>query len=129
MGKYANPLVMDEGLKHIQNNCNRITACSGQPTTYSLAITAVGSGNMLGDLGALDAADLPLADSPGGGRQCTVLSQTIQMTYSGSFDHLALVDDTNSILIYVIPVTAPQTVVGGNTVDTGDVTITISDVA
>ncbi len=128
MGKYANPLIMDEGLKHIQNNCNRITACAGQPANYTDATTAVGTKNMLGDLGALDAADFPLSDSPSGGRQCTVLSQTIQMAYSGSFDHLALVDDATSILLYVIPVTAPQPVVGGNTVDTGDVTITISDV-
>ena len=127
MGKYANPLIMDNGLNHIKNQTTRLVGCQGQPLTYADASSAVPTGNLLGDLGSMTVNDFVVSDDPGGGRRVTILTQVLLMTYAGSFDHLALIDDTNSQLLYTLPVTAAQTVVGGNTVTTPDVDITIAN--
>ena len=127
MPNWAHDNVMDFGLDHVRLNTTRIVACQGAPLTYIDANTAVVAGMSLGSLGGITAADFSLGNDLSSGRKLTLLPQVIQITYAGTFDHLALVDDLHSLLLYRFAVTAPQPVVGGNTASTPDVSITLTD--
>ncbi|MDT8445775.1 MAG: hypothetical protein RRB13_02620 [bacterium] len=126
MGKWAHDNMMDFGLDHLKQNGQRIIVCQGQPATYNEAITAIPAGKRLGDLG-LTPVEFTLSNGATTGRRVTVAAQSVQISYSGTMDHIAIVDDSHSRLLYVWPITASQVVVGGNQVDTPDFDATIAD--
>ncbi|WP_313007501.1 hypothetical protein [Brevundimonas vesicularis] len=114
MAKYANPDVIDGALNVIKNNATRMTLCTTQPTTfaeanatYSLAQVAMASG------------DFTLANGDTSGRKVTVAAKSgVSVATSGTVTHAALLDVTNSKLLFVT--TTPSTAVaGGGTVDIG----------
>lgn len=114
MAKYAHPDVMDGALNVIKNNVTRQTLCTTQPTTfaeanatYSLAQVTMASG------------DFTLANGDTSGRKVTVAAKTgVSVSTSGTATHAALLDVTNSKLLFVT--TTPSTAVaGGGTVDIG----------
>lgn len=114
MAKYANPDVIDGALNVIKNNATRMTLCTTQPTTfaeanatYSLAQVTMVSG------------DFTLANGDTSGRKVTVAAKSgVSVATSGTVTHAALLDVTNSKLLFVT--TTPSTAVaGGGTVDIG----------
>jgi len=127
MSKWANSKVEDYGLDYLRQNTTRIVACQGQPTSYADAATPVATGKLLGSLTGIVPASWTLGNDPTTGRRLTLASETIPIGYAGTLDHIALVNDAVPELLYTLPVTVPQAVVGGNTVTTPDISITIQN--
>jgi len=127
MSKWANSKVEDYGLDYLRQNTTRIVACQGQPTSYADATTPVATGKLLGSLSGIVPANWTLGNDPISGRRATLLSETVQIGYAGTLDHIALVNDTATELLYTLPVTITQPVAGGNTVTTPDIPIAIQN--
>ncbi len=109
MGKYAHPDVLDGLGAVVKANCSRMVACSSTPANFAavaaatLAETAMASG------------DFTAGAYASTGRQLTVAAKSgVPVTASGTFDVVALVDDTNSKLLYVTEGTN-QSLTSGNT--------------
>ena len=114
MAKSVHNDVLDGALNIVKNNATRMTVCSDEPTTYAegnatyaLADVTVASG------------DFTNADGDTSGRKCTVAAKSgVLIDASGTATHIALLDVTNSKLLYVTTCT-PQalTANGSNTVN------------
>jgi hypothetical protein len=118
MAHFLNDLVADEALNYIKDSVTKITLCDGQPTTYSDANTANGSGTgrKLAEV-TVDSSDFTLADDATNGRKLTVAAQNgIAITAAGDGDHVAWLDVTNSRIIKVAPLA--DTLVGLTTSST-----------
>lgn len=121
MGKLVNDVVLDAALNYIKNNCTRMTACSTQPTTYTegnatyaLADVTVASG------------DFTVADDTSG-RKVTVAQKTgVTVDSSGTAQHVALLDVSNTALLYVTTATS-QALTSGNTMTFNSWKINIAD--
>jgi len=115
MPKYVTDTILDAALNYLKNNADQLVLCAGQPATYADATTDSGSGgNALGET-AIGAADITLADGDTSGRKATVAQQSgITIDVDGTWDHVAIVDDTNTELLLVTTVSA-QSVTAGNT--------------
>jgi hypothetical protein len=114
MAKFAHSDVIDGALNVIKNNCTRMTLCSAQPTTYT-------EGNATFMLGSVTMAsgDFTVANGDTSGRKITVAAKTsIPVTNAGTGTHVALLDVTNSKLLFVTTCTS-QAVSGGGTFDIG----------
>ena len=114
MAKSVHNDVLDGALNIVKNNATRQTACSAEPTTYAegnatyaLADVTVASG------------DFTNADGDTSGRKCTVAAKSgVLIDASGTATHIALLDVTNSKLLYVTTCTSQAlTANGSNTVD------------
>jgi len=127
MSKWASSQIEDFGLDYLRQNTTRIVACQGQPMSYAEATTAVASGKSLGSLAGINVSNWTLSNDPTSGRRLTLATQSIQVGYAGTLDHLALVNDNGTELLYTFPVTVTQPVVGGNTVTTPDLNVTIQN--
>lgn len=115
MAKFTNDQVMDAALDNIINNADQMVVCAGQPANYADATTdlGTGSGNALGET-AITSGDFTKADGDTSGRKLTVAEQTgIDVDVSGTADHVALVDDTNSVLLHVTTITSQAVSAGG----------------
>lgn len=111
MAKWANDLFMDAALDWILNNVNKMTACQGQPTTF----TEGNATNALADV-AMTSGDFTKANGDTSGRKLTVGAKNdVLIDASGNADHVALLDTVNSILAYVTTCTT-QALVGGSNV-------------
>jgi len=101
MGKYVNDAVLDAALDKIATT-DQLVICEGQPTTYAEATTDKGSGgNALGEI-PVDSGDFTKSDGDVSGRKVTVAQQaSIPVDVSGAWDHVALVDDSSSLLLLV----------------------------
>ena len=111
MAKWVHDDVLDQALSYIQNNCSKMTVCSQQPTTYDEATSTYA----LADV-AMSDTDFTVADGDSSGRKVTVGQKSdVTVDSSGDATHVALVDDTNSKLLYVTTCTT-QTLTSGNTV-------------
>ena len=106
--------MLDGALNIVKNNATRMTACSDEPTTYAegnatyaLADVTVASG------------DFTNADGDTSGRKCTVAAKSgVLIDASGTATHIALLDVTNSKLLYVTTCTSQAlTANGSNTVN------------
>jgi hypothetical protein len=98
MSKWCNDYVLDLPLEEIKDVANRMCVCSQQPTTYEEAITTY----MLADVDISSADFTGPSDGDVSGRKLTVNAQSnIEVDASGGTTHIALVDTTNLILLYV----------------------------
>jgi len=123
MAKYVHDDVLDAALNYIKNNCTRMTACNAQPTTY-----AEGNATFaLADV-TLAPADMIVADDTSG-RKITVAAKTgVVIDVSGTAVYIALLDVSNSKLLYVTTCTSQVlTAGGGATVDFSSWKINIQD--
>lgn len=114
MAKYAHTDFQDGALNILKVNVTRMTACSAQPTTYAEGNATYALANV-----TLATGDFTLAAGDTSGRKVTVGAKTgISVGTSGTVTHVALLDVTNSKLLYVTT-TASQGVSSGGTVDIG----------
>jgi len=111
MAKSVHDDVLDGALNIIKNNCTRVTVCSTEPTTYTQAITTYELADVTVASGAFT-----VANGDTNGRKVTIASQSaVPVDNSGTAAHVALVDVTNSKLLYVTTCTS-QALTAGNTV-------------
>lgn len=113
MAKAAHDDVMDGALNVLKNNVTRMTACSSQPTTY----TEGNATYALADI-TMASGDFTLANGDTSGRKVTMAAKSgVTIDTSGTATHVALLDVTNSKLLYVTTCTSlALTAGGGNTV-------------
>jgi len=122
MGKTVHDDVLDGALNIIKNNCDKMTACSQEPTsytegnaTYALADVAMASG------------DFTNANGDTNGRKTTVAQKTgVTVDSTGTADHVALLDTGNTKLLYVTTATS-QALTSGNTMTFNAWDIEIAD--
>jgi hypothetical protein len=120
MAKRVNTAVLDAALNVIKTGitgfgpCNKMVACSAEPTTY----TEANATYMLANV-AMTGTDFTLANGVSGGntpRKCTVgAKSSVSVTNSGTATHVALIDSVNSVLLEVTTCTS-QALTSGNTV-------------
>ncbi|OGG93595.1 MAG: hypothetical protein A2527_11855 [Candidatus Lambdaproteobacteria bacterium RIFOXYD2_FULL_50_16] len=123
MAKWANDLVMDQGLEYLKYHANNLVACAGQPTNYAEAIGA----NFLGMI-TLSIGHLNVSDGVISGRRLTVSGRMGLLTQvAGLADHFALIDSVNQVLLYVTEAASSQQTYAQNSIDTPDWDITIAD--
>ena len=122
MGKAVHDDVLDGALNILKNNATRLTVCSMQPTTY----TEGNATYALADV-TVDSTDFTNANGDTSGRKTTVGAQSaFPVDTSGTAQHVALLDVTNSKLLYVTTCTS-QALTAGNTVSTPAFDIEIAD--
>lgn len=122
MAKSVNDVVLDGALDIIRNNCTRMVACSAQPTTFTEANATFA----LADV-TMASGDFTIANGDTSGRKVTVAAKTgVTVDVSGTANHVALLDVTNSRLLYVTTCAA-QGVSAGGTVDFGSWKVEIAD--
>jgi hypothetical protein len=110
MAKSVHDDVLDGALNIIKNNCTRMVACSTQPTTY----TEANATYALADV-TMTSGDFTVANGDTSGRKVTVAAKSsVPVDTTGSFQHVALLDVSNSKLLYVTTGTT-QTLTSGNT--------------
>ncbi len=111
MAKYAHPDVLDAMGAYVKANCTRMVACSSTPANFA-GVASVS----LADV-AMASGDFTAGAYASTGRQLTVAAKSaVPVDSSGTFDVVALVDDTNSKLLYVTEGTN-QALTSGNTVN------------
>lgn len=97
MAKTVHDDVLDGALNIIKNNCTRITACSAQPTSY----TEGNATYALADV-TVDSSDFTAGNGDVSGRKLTVGAQSsVDVDVTGDATHVALLDVSNSKLLYV----------------------------
>lgn len=112
MAKSVHNDVLDAALNYIKNNCTRMVACSAEPTTY----TEANSTYALADV-TMAGTDFTVADGDTSGRKVTAAAKTsVLIDSSGTFTHVALLDVSNTKLLYVTTGTS-QALTAGGTVD------------
>jgi hypothetical protein len=122
MGKLVDDLVLDAALNYLKNNVTRMVACSAQPTTYTEGNSTYALANV-----TLASGDFTIANGDTSGRKVTVGAKTgVSVSVSGTVTHVALLDVTNSKLLYVTTTTS-QGVSTGGTVDFGSWKVEIAD--
>lgn len=124
MAKSVHDDVLDGALNIIKNNCTRMTLCSAEPTTY----TAGNATLALADV-TMASGDFTAANGDTSGRKLTVAAKSaVPVDTTGTGTHIALLDVTNSKLLYVTTTTS-QGVSSGGTVDIGSWKVEIADPA
>ena len=112
MAKSVHDDVLDGALNIIKNNCTRMVACSTQPTTFTEANATFA----LADV-TMTTTDFTAANGDTSGRKLTVAAKsTVTVDTTGTFAHVALLDVTNSKLLYVTTGTS-QALTAANTVN------------
>lgn len=126
MGKSVHNDVLDGALNIIKNNCTRQVVCSAEPTTYAEANATYA----LADV-TMASGDFTNADGDVSGRKTTVAAKSgVLIDTSGTATHVALLDVTNSKLLYVTTCTSQAlTANGSNTVNIPAWDIEIEDPA
>lgn len=123
MGKAVHDDVLDGALNILKNNATRLTICSAQPTTY----TEANATYALADV-TIDSTDFTNANGDTNGRKTTVAAQSsVPIDASGTATHVALLDVTNSKLLYVTTCTSQALTSGGGTVNVPAWDIEIAD--
>lgn len=113
MAKTVHNDVLDAALAYIQNNCTRMVACSAQPANF----TEANATYALADV-TLAPGDFTVADGDTSGRKLTVAAKTgVTVDVEGNPTVIALLDVTNSKLLYTTDESSSQTIYVGNTVD------------
>jgi len=110
MGKWQNDTMLDQALNWIKSNATKMIVCSAQPTTYSEAVNSY----KLADVSITSADFTGPADGDASGRKLTVNAQnSVSIDATGSAQHIALVKDTSSLLLYVTTCTTQSLTAGG----------------
>lgn len=114
MAKTVHDDVLDGALNIVKNNCTRQVACSAQPLTY----TEANATYALADV-TMASGDFTVANGDTNGRKVTTGAKTgALIDTSGTATHIALLDVTNSKLLYVTTCTSQAlTANGSNTVN------------
>lgn len=121
MAKSVADAVLDAALNYIKNNVTRMTACSAQPTTY----TEGNATYALADV-TLASGDFTVADDTSG-RKVTVAQKTgVTVDSTGTANHVALLDVSNTALLYVTTATS-QALTAANTMTFNSWKINIQD--
>lgn len=122
MAKAVHDDVLDGALNIIKNNCTRQTLCNAQPTTYT-------EGNAtfaLADV-TMASGDFTAANGDTSGRKLTVAAKSaVPVDTTGTATHVALLDVTNTKLLYVTTCTS-QALTAGNTANLPAWDIELSD--
>lgn len=126
MAKTVHDDVLDGALNIIKNNCTRQVACSAQPTTF----TEANATYALADA-TLATGDFTNANGDTSGRKTTVAAKSaVLIDVTGTATHVALLDVTNSKLLYVTTCTSQAvTANASNTVNFPAWDIEIADPA
>ena len=110
MAKTVHDDVLDGALNIVKNNCTRMVACSAQPTTY----TEANATYALADV-TMASGDFTAANGDTSGRKLTTAQKSgVTVDNSGTANHVALLDVTNSKLLYVTTCVS-QALTAGNT--------------
>lgn len=114
MAKSVHDDVLDGALNIVKNNVTRQVVCSAQPTTY----TEGNATYALADV-TMASGDFTNANGDTSGRKSTVAAKSgVLIDTSGTATHIALLDVTNSKLLYVTTCTSQAlTANGSNTVN------------
>jgi hypothetical protein len=124
MAKSVHDDVLDGALNIIKNNCTRMVLCSAQPTTY----TEGNATYALADV-TMASGDFTAANGDTSGRKLTVAAKAgVPVDSTGTGNHIALLDVSNSKLLYVTTTTSTPVVATG-TVDIGSWKAEIADPA
>lgn len=125
MAKSVHDDVLDGALNVIKNNATRVTLCNAQPTTYTEANATFA----LADV-TVDSSDFTgPANGDASGRKLTVAAQNgVTVDASGTSTHVALLDVSNSKLLYVTTHTS-QALTSGNTANIGAWDVELADPA
>lgn len=126
MAKLVPDARLDAMLATIADNCTRVTICSTQPTTYTEGNATYALADVTVTAGAGN-GDFTIGNGDTNGRKLTLLQQTgVTVDTSGTAQHIALLDVTNSALLAVTTCTS-QAVTSGNTATINAFDIEISD--
>ena len=89
--------VFDLGLEVLNTECNLLTLCTQEPTTYTEARTTYKIAENLNP--SID----PPSDRAGGGRESVIIAVALggQVTANGTATHFSLVDTANNRLLVV----------------------------
>lgn len=110
MAKSVHDDVLDAALNKILTDCDKMTACNAQPTTF----TQGNATYALADVAMAD-GDFAVADDTSGRKVTTAQKADVPIDVSGNATHIALLDTGNSKLLYVTTCTE-QALTNGNTV-------------
>jgi len=126
MAKLAHDDFQDGALNVLKNNVTRQVACSAEPTTYAEANATYA----LADV-TLASGDFTLANGDTSGRKVTIAAKSgVLIDTSGTATYVALLDVTNSKLLYRTTCTSQAvTANGSNTVNFPAWDIEIADPA
>ena len=123
MAKMIADGALDAALNVVRGNCDRMVACSAQPTTYTEAVSTYA----LADVAMTVNTDYTLADGDIDGRKITVAAKSgVAVDAPGTINHVALVDTNTSTLTIVTTCVSQAVLVGGN-VDFPAWEITLAD--
>jgi hypothetical protein len=112
MAKSVHDDVLDGALNIIKNNCTRQVVCSTQPTTY----TEANATYALADV-TMASGDFTVANGDTNGRKVTVAAKSsVLIDTSGTALHVALLDVSNSKLLYVTTCTSQALTANGSNV-------------
>lgn len=124
MGKALHDDVLDGLGNYLKTNCNKVTVCSAQPTTYAEGNATYALADVV-----TDSTDFTLANGDTSGRKVTVAQQaTVPIDTSGTATHVAYLDTVNSKLLGCTTCTSQALTAGGTVtipahdIETGDPT-------
>jgi len=102
MAKSVHNDVIDAALDYVKTNCTRLTLCSAEPKTFAEANSTFA----LADV-TVDATDFTIGDGDVSGRKLTIAEQlSFAVDVTGTATHVALLDVSNSKLLYVTTTTS-----------------------
>lgn len=102
MAKFAHSDMIDGALNILKNNVTRMTVCNAQPTTYTEGNATFALANV-----TMASGDFTLANGDTSGRKVTVAAKNgVPVTTTGTATHVALLDVTNSKLLFVTTCTS-----------------------
>jgi hypothetical protein len=99
MGKKVDNSVLDAALSVIYDTADKMFACSAEPSDYS-NVASVALADVVMATGS--GGDYTIADGSVSGRKVTIAEKdTVTIDASGTATHIALVDVSESALLYV----------------------------
>lgn len=122
MAKFAPDACMDTFLNYIKTNTAQIYICSTQPAAYA-SLASVGLGSKAHTITGSPA-------NYASGRQIAVnAASSISITGTGTMAHVALANDTSSLLVFVttIPASSQASISSGDKVNTSAWNVQIAD--
>lgn len=116
MAYFAHADVLDGGLLHIKNNCDKLLLLKNYTFGDSYG-TITGSGNVLAEV-SMGPSDFTIT-TDGNDRKITSASgkSDPSANSTGTCSHFAFVDDVNSKVLWVTQEITGQTITSGNPVD------------
>lgn len=128
MAKTVDDAVLDTALNQIKTTADKLVVCIGAPVSYAEANTNSPSGKRCGQRAITSANFTGPVNGDVSGRKLTVNQQTgITVDVTGTADHVALVDDTASVLLAVTSLSASQAVTAGNSMTVNAFDLEIAD--